>query len=281
MNSGPTRANVQVIFVGAAWHSGSTILGLLLGAHDSIFYCGEGMCAHLLGDRHAPPYQRWCRLCGPDCPVWSGWPGHTEEYLYEYLSQRTGCSSVFDSSKSTSWARRRARELPDHVAAHLVLLSRDGRGVVNSHLRKHPDTPVAAHATAWAAKMARVEELGEAWDGPVHRVRYEQLMVDPEETLRRLCQGIGVEYGPAMCNPWNSDPHPLDGNPGPLLMLMRERTQAPIAGLLDVTEDTAARYISAPAALTLDLSWKDEMNSDALRTFNQVAGAMNVRYAWE
>jgi hypothetical protein len=281
VNTVAAKANAQVIFVGAAWHSGSTILGLLLGAHSSIFYCGEGMCARFLGSRDAPGYQQSCRLCGPDCPVWSDWPGHSEQCLYEYLSRRSGRSRVFDSSKSTTWARTRSHELPSDVEAHLILLNRDGRAVVNSLLRKQPQTSTADHAAAWAAKMDRVEQLGSAWDGPVHRVRYEQLMVKTEETLGRLCQDIGVEYEPTMRHPWTSQPHPLDANPGPLLILMRESTRLPIDGVLDVTEDTAARYLDAPTALTPDFSWKHEMSHDALRAFDRVAGRVNARYAWD
>ena len=62
---------------------------------------------------------------------------------------------------------------------------------------------------------------------------------------------------------------------------MRESARVPVAGLLDVTQDTAARYVHAPAALSLDLRWKDEMSSDELRMFDRVAGAVNARYAWE
>jgi len=35
------RVNTGVVFMGAAWYSGSTLLGVMLGAHPSIFYAGE------------------------------------------------------------------------------------------------------------------------------------------------------------------------------------------------------------------------------------------------
>ena len=48
------RKNRVVVFVAGAGHSGSTLLGLALGAHPEIFYAGEANKSQLLSDANAP-----------------------------------------------------------------------------------------------------------------------------------------------------------------------------------------------------------------------------------
>ena len=44
-------ANAAVCFVGGAGHSGSTLLGLVLGAHPSVFYAGEANKSRFLATK--------------------------------------------------------------------------------------------------------------------------------------------------------------------------------------------------------------------------------------
>ena len=48
-----------------AGHSGSTLLGMMLGAHSSVFYAGEAKKSVFLGDPTKPKRKRECKLCGP------------------------------------------------------------------------------------------------------------------------------------------------------------------------------------------------------------------------
>jgi len=275
------RANTSVVFTGAAWHSGSTVLGLMLGSHPSILYCGEAMCVDHFGDRTAGTHLRMCRLCGPACPIWGtlspGLPGD----VYESLSRRAARPIVFDSSKSVSWITAQAAALKDVVPVRLVVLVRDGRAVFNSHLRKLPEIPMTEHARRWSRKMRRVEALAASWPGSVHRLRYEELTTRPEAALRELSSFLGVAFDPVMLDPWNSDPHPLDSNPGPLLMLQRERGRAARPGLLEPDERTQDFYGSPPRSIYLDLRWRRELSPEALAVFEDISGEVNLRYRWE
>lgn len=92
--------------MGAAWHSGSTLLGIILGTHPSIFYAGEANKTLAFGYPSAPLEKRVCRLCGPGCVVWGDLRVEPGEDLYEMLSRRTGRPIVFDSTKDISWIKR-------------------------------------------------------------------------------------------------------------------------------------------------------------------------------
>lgn len=276
------RVNTGVVFMGAAWYSGSTLLGVMLGAHPLIFYAGEANKTRFFGDPSAPLKKRVCRLCGSSCMVWGDLRVEPGEDLYETLSQRTGRPIVFDSGKGISWIQPQVAALRDVVPLRLIVLTRDGRAVVNSRLRKRqPEASAREHAAAWVKQMHGIEELASHWPGSVHRVSYEELTSRPESTLRALADFLGVAFDPAMLDPWNSDQHPLGGNDGPLLLLLRERASSIVAGVITPEDRTRDWYGAHPRGIVLDLRWKRELSVDELAVFEEIAGETNRAYAWE
>lgn len=273
------RVNAGVVFTGATWYSGSTLLGLMLGAHSSIFFAGEANNTALFGDPSAPLKKRVCRLCGSGCTVWGDLRVECGKDLYELLSRRTRRPIVFDSTKDVCWIKHQVTGLRQVVPLRLVVLTRDGRAVVNSLTRKWPKTSVRDHAAWWIEWVRGVEELASNWPGSVHRVRYEELVSRPEPTLRALADFVGVEFEPTMLNPWASIHHPLGGNDGPLLLVLRERADGG-TGVVEPDDATRDWYGMHPLRTVLDLRWKREMSADALAVFEEVACEANRGYAW-
>jgi hypothetical protein len=276
-STGYSRANTAVVFMSAARYSGSTLLGVMLGAHPSIFYAGEANKIWHFSDPSAPLKNRVCKLCGPGCAVWGDLRVDNDEDLYEVLSRRTGRPIVLDSTKGINRVRAQLAVLQGVVPFYLIVLTRDGRAVVNSDLCKWPETSAHDHAAAWVERMRGVEELASCWPGAVHRLRYEELALRPESTLRALADFLGVAFDSAMLDPWDSDQHPIGGNPGPLLLFSRERAKA----MVNPDEKTCDWYGAHPRGIVLDLRWRREMNADALAVFEAVAGETNRAYAWE
>ncbi len=50
----------RVLWMTGAGHSGSTLLGMMLGAHPEIFYAGEAKKAAYLHDERKPLRKRQC-----------------------------------------------------------------------------------------------------------------------------------------------------------------------------------------------------------------------------
>jgi Sulfotransferase family len=274
------RVNAGVIFIGAAAHSGSTLLGVMLGAHPLIFYAGEARKSRYFGDPSKPLKKRVCRLCGPGCVVWDDLSVEHGEDLYERLSRRTRRPIVFDSSKRISWIKHHVAALRDVVPLHLIVLARDGRAVVNSRCAKQPEIPARDHAVAWVEQMRGVEELASHWPRSVHRLRYEELATRPELTLRALVDFIGVAFDPGMLDPWNSDQHVLGSNDGPLLRLRESRGSDNI-GIVEPNDRTRDWHGAHSPGIVLDLRWKNEMSPADIAVFEEVAGETNRAYAWE
>lgn len=273
------RANRTVCFVGGAGHSGSTLLGLALGAHPGVFYAGEARKSTFLGDDRKPLRKRTCKVCGPGCPVWTDLEVSEELDLYEALSRRTGRSVVVDSTKSLEWLEAQsARASARGARVVLVFLGRDGRAVVGSGLRKYPELSAREHAEKWARQIEATERFAASFLGDVVRVRYEELVTAPEATLRRLAAALGVPFDPAMLDPFSSEQHPLGGNAGTQSLL--DKTQTSPGGSIPISGAKRDYYDAHPKAFVLDLRWQRELSPDALAEFEAAAGDVNRAYAW-
>ncbi|UJR80839.1 sulfotransferase family protein [Sandaracinus amylolyticus] len=267
----------KVVFIGGAGHSGSTLLGLMLGAHPQVFYAGEARKSLFLGDESKPLKKRVCKLCGPSCPIWGELGRAPGEDLYATLVRRTGRRIVVDSTKNLSWLDEQLETLGHRdVDRHLVFLARDGRAVVCSRLRKYPERSAREHAEDWAAQIRATEALVARFPGTVLRLRYEALASAPEPTMREVASFLGIDYVPAMIAPWTTEQHPLGGNNG-TQFLMRG-TEGGVVALTDKTRD---HYGAHPRGIVLDLRWKRELGDDARAAFDEVAGDLNRAYAWD
>lgn len=271
------RLNRRVVFVAGAGHSGSTLLGLLLGSHSSAFYAGEAAKTRFLSDPTKPLSKRACKLCGESCPVWGGFELDSSSDLYEQLSRRTGAQTIIDSTKNVGWIAARATELARTTATPvLVFLTRDGRAVVGSRLRKYPDTAPRRVIESWIDQIQRTRMLYRGWVGRRATVRYEDLAADPERVLRDLCELGGLPFEPDMLRWFARAHHPLGGNNGTQTIVARAigaADQAPAAQLLDTRRDY---YAGHPFGIRLDRRWEQELDAATLRLFDRVAGALNA-----
>lgn len=273
------RHNTTAVFIGGAGHSGSTLLGFCLGAHPQVFYAGEARKSTFFGNEKKPLRKRMCKVCGPECRVWNHLTVNDTIDLYEALSERTGRPVTVDSTKSLDWLEQQSALVHTRgVETVLLFLSRDGRAVVSSGLRKYPAEGARAHAEKWRTQMEATAALAQRFPGQVEPVRYEELVTQPEATLRRLAAVIGVAFDPAMLAPFESEQHPLGGNAGTQSLLERAQTQA--EGTLPISGSKKAYYAAHPKDFVLDLRWKRELTPEALAVFETVAGELNERYAW-
>lgn len=274
------RRNRKVCFVGGAGHSGTTLLGLVLGAHPDVFYAGEANKSMHLGDEGTKARKRTCKVCGESCRIWAGLEARAKEVdLYEALSERTGRSIVADSTKSIAWIDAQTDVLGRAgVVMHFVFLGRDGRAVLASSLRKRSDTGAAEHAAKWVEQIEATEALTRRFPGTVTRVRYEELATEPARTIAAVAGALGLEVVPAMREPWSSEQHPIGGNAGTQSLLEGARTRP--GAELGIGGDKRDYYAEHPRGFVLDVRWKKELSREALEAFERVAGETNRAFAW-
>ncbi len=274
------RSNQTVCFIGGAGHSGSTLLGLALGSHPSVFYGGEARKSIFFGNEKKPMRKRMCKVCGPECKVWNHLVVDAETDLYEALSRRTGRPVVVDSTKSIEWLTEQSALVASRGAKTVLLfLGRDGRAVVSSGLRKYPEQTATEHTEKWISQMTGTEAFAATFPGTVVRVRYEELVTRPEAILRHLADVLGVPFDAAMLEPFESEQHPLGGNAGTQSLL--QKTQTKVDGPIAISGSKKEYYAGHPRSFVLDLRWKRELPAAALAEFEAVASEMNRAYAWD
>ena len=274
------RIHRLTVAICGAGHSGSTLLGLVLGSHSAAFYAGEAKKTLFIGREDKPLRKRVCKICGEGCEIWSRFEVPPKPDLYEQIARLTGAAVVVDSTKKLDWIRERTAELDAVGAVHKrIFLARDGRAVVNSRVRKYPDEDPAEVVDAWLQQIAATEALVAERPGDARLVRYERLATEPEATVREICAFLDLPFEPAMLDYHRVRHHPLGGNTGTQSVVAR--AQDADSAFAEVPERSADYYGSLQRGFRLDERWRVELPDEVRSVFEARAAAQNAPYVWE
>ncbi len=221
---------MRPLFIGGCERSGTTMLGAILGGHSRCLCLPESQfmddqLAHADADGRIDARAALSRIVAherfrllwdlpPDpAPIQPAELGPTLADLWTGLALAYGRklrqpgAEVWIDHTPTNFRRVRGllRLFP---AARFIHLVRDGRAVAASLLPLDWGPNNALHAAEfWMARCA----LGLAAEldlGPdqVLRVRYEDILQEPESSLRRITSFIGLDYEPEMASANASKP---------------------------------------------------------------------------
>jgi hypothetical protein len=237
----------KVALVAGSAHGGTTIANLMLGQHPEIFATGklrdfphgdvfspDKVCA--LGDRSC-----WECSCGElamHCPFWKEVRERYARFadrpvderlpeLFSIIIEMSGRSFVGDVTHNVGYARQLMENRG--IDLYLIHLVRDGRGVVNSRLRKDYNMGLLGK-TGWR-HTRRVIKLSRRWVWQHHalaglerqlgpkavRISHEDLCTIPRATLQRIGDCLGLDFdsiGAALGagDPFKPVPHLIRGN---------------------------------------------------------------------
>ncbi|MBI5469886.1 sulfotransferase [Candidatus Kaiserbacteria bacterium] len=230
---------MKAVFILSCGHSGSTLLDILLDSHSSVVGVGE---------MHGAKPNRPC-TCGRragDCEVWRDalgaepWqrreiyrpklsyllgrgpyfysigkkPVDDAEFTgatmraYAQLLKRFNASIIVDSSKEVERAELIARD--PNVEVIIIHLVRDGRGTTWSYIRKYKK--LIPYLFMWFLSNVKIEIFKRRFKRRILFLRYEDLADNPEATLRKLCEKIGIPFEPAMLEFDKKEHHQIEGN---------------------------------------------------------------------
>ena len=239
------------IFVGGEGRSGTTLLRVMLDAHPSIA-CGPE--SHFLTD---PEFERFHRHFRKT------WHRRAEGYGYGPSEVddlfRDFARNWFETYMRRHGKRRWADKTPQTIrvlpylwelfpTAKFVHMIRDGRDVACSiiPLKWGPNNLKDA-AKRWVSCIeAGVRHRGVA--ARYMEIRYEDLVLQPERELRRLCEWIGEPFDAAM-----------------LAHAEREHDLAP-------GTETSASQVGKPVYTSAIGRWKRDLSPSDVRKFEKIAG---------
>ena len=267
----PLSPAATAVYILSCPFSGSTWLNFMLGSHPQIIGIGE---LRSLGRTGRPA----CRLHGEECPFWSRFEPASSEDPHLQVARLSGKRLITDTSK---WDRSIPRSTDPRVRSRCIFLIRDGRAVIASALRKGRMRGMRRAATWWVELFENKRRMFEEF-GPADRleIRYEDLTRDPAGELRRMCEFLGVEFDPVMLEYWNAEHHPLAGNVGTLMGMLRKSGQelpqdAIERSKKDRLEWDLSFYKDADAAQFQDERWKKELGPWKRLIFRFYGGRLN------
>jgi Sulfotransferase family len=227
---------LRVIYIAGTSHSGSTLLNLMLNAHPEIFSVGEAL--HLnrkLTVKNIPERRYAPCTCGAPslwkCEFWSRVDEYTQKTIgkslidlnmldqrplestqapnalvFKAISNVSGKKFVVDSSKLP----RRLSHLMclDEINVYPVHLIRDPKGQIHSVRRKHGG--FLKHIFRYELVHSQIHRILRFVPHSV--VRYEDLVVDPEPTLRSILEPLGLTFDPRQLAWAEAVKHDVAGN---------------------------------------------------------------------
>jgi len=90
--------------------------------------------------------------------------------------------------------------------AKIIAIIRDGRDAIRSLLNvswTHND--LGRHAAHWSSNVAQCVEFAKRYPENFKLIRYEQLLIEPEATLRGVCEFIGEDFEQQMLSGTSTD----------------------------------------------------------------------------
>jgi len=273
----PLEKRLKICFISGAAHSGSTLLGLILGSHSSTFFMGEANKVSFFTDPNFDPKRKYCRLCGKECNIWSK-VDPEKDNKYEQLHNITKKSILIDSTKNVDWINRQLEILKNtKIEAQLIFLKRDLRAVINSMARKYPNRILDRLINDWIIQITKTKTLYNLFQGKKMEIFYEDLSLNPDQNIEDLCHFLEITYEPEMKEYYNKDHHSLGGNIGTHYLLIKAKNSND-AWLL--SERNEYYYRDHPFSIQLDERWKSELNSQDQEIILLKTGSLFNEFSW-
>ncbi|TFF92824.1 MAG: sulfotransferase family protein [Promethearchaeota archaeon] len=275
MSEEKSKSDLNVCFICGAPHSGSTLLGLLLGSHSQCFYAGEANKVKFLNKNKNHP-DRFCKICGPDCEIWGDFLYKKNTNLYNWLFKKTLKPIIIDSTKNLEWIEMQIKRLRKHrTEIYLIYLLRDGRAVINSRLRKYKNSEPIDLINEWVTHVENTNHFFQNFDGHKLKMHYEDLAIDPEKSITSACKFLKIDYEPPMLHYYTHNHHPLGGNTGTQSLIIKAQKPRLKNQFIHLSERNEYYYADHPLSIKLDFRWKEELDPEIQNLFEKHAGHIN------
>jgi len=266
---------VNIVCLG---HSGSTLLGNILGSHKNGLHIGELVSPIKKGKPIV------CRTCiEQECPIWGVvlTKGFVKRVYNDFTATRTilklfnnysgkiykklfnafsDIHFIVDSSKNFKWYQYNAKY--NKYNTKYIFLKRNPNAIIASYKRAYNSK---VGQTLGSVKKS-IEHLNKVYNAiPIEdklTINYEDLVTQYNSELKRICDFLNIHFDKEMLNFNNHKHHLIGGNHGLLIQHDHERVNA-IDNLIDYKTPTQTlEFYKSIEGLHLDERWKMELTQE-------------------
>lgn len=176
------------------------------------------------------------------------------EFWYDSILRTSGKAFLLDSSKDIR--RMMVLSTLKESDFYIIYLVRDGRGVVNS-LMKRLNLSVQAASKMWLQKNQQIQLALKlvAHKHPVKFLKYEDLCTNPNLVMKGIAEFLNLDYEVAMTQLEKSASHNIGGSP--------------------------TRLDKSINRVEQNLAWKKALNNQDLATIENIAGKLNKSLGYD
>jgi hypothetical protein len=191
---------------------------------------------------------------------------------YSIIQSKTSAEIIVDSTKTIYWISNmlQLKELKQEYDLYLLHLVRDGRAVLNSYLRKRKRMTVEQFSNLWLQRVRNNEQFFQDFHrGKKIQLAYEELATNPDDTMQKVCEFLGVKFVPDMIDYWKYEHYILSGNQGTKSLVETYKNSS-----------QSSQKNQQDLSIKLDLSWKTDLTEERLAQFYSLIGDKNKPYEW-
>ena len=195
-----------VVFILGSGHSGSTLLGMILGTNKDATCLGEfkHIDSVLIKDKLKKVQKSgYCSTCGNHCRVWDTFPREGNPFVN--ADRVFGSEFLVDTSKYLNWFNRCMEDMP--FPYKIVRLARDPKDRFGSFRRRRGKLS-DEEIYCWVKREAEMTKFLEDKEHII--CKYEDFA--NKRGIDKVCEFIGMKYDPSMYNYWEKLHHNMRGN---------------------------------------------------------------------
>lgn len=275
-------SKVTVLYIRSLAYSGSTWMNLVLAGHPDAFALGIPDVAL----RYGPGQGDWtCSVHQRSCDFWPRFIDDWDREGNFILQLAERCQKRVIVLNNPSLDFHRAHLSHPDVDCRVLRVMRDGRANVTSAIRHTPDLfDSRYHAMRTWLTPAWEHLLGvpAPEEGRDMVLRYEDLVLDPVETLGRVGAFAGLDYPKNAVRFWEFDHHFVNGNTGAIGLLKdlkgiprkKHKREAHYRELLDYTRRN-------PDTPRLDESWRSFLTREDRMVYDWLMGDRHEAFGYD
>ncbi len=274
---------ITVVNIRSLSYSGTTWINTVLGSHEDAITIGPpDRIWNICKEKNENDIANACLVHNKKCEFW---PNFIKEYdinknFFEQLATFSGKKVIVLNNPSKNFIESEMSS--DKIDIKFIKVIRDGRANIHSAMRHHPERHKNVFEAARDWYIPAIRRLDKQVSNEHFLLKYESLIFDFGETIKRLSSFIGIDYSINCRKYWEYDHHLVAGNTGMIDLLQK------LQGLEGFEHKRSDFYQKALKDLSndnevpvYDTSWQQTFSREDIVAYDFLVGSIHEYFGFE